>query len=275
MNTELRALQLKAKHQVYTLLSGNHLSKLYGEGYDFAELREYQMGDDIRKINWTITAKLGKAYIKELHANRELLVVVASFMDGSVYVGKDNSKQKKITEISTILGYASQQNSDLFTGICFTPQKTISSPPTKHIYHIEEFSASLFNSTLLHTKLDYQQSIQTLFKRLTKPSLLFIISDFLEDMDLSLLSQKHEIIAIIVRDKKEEIPEKQAEVTLEDPRDGARLNTHLSTRSIKTYQTRLKAHDEQQKEIFSRYSIRFIKIFTDEDPIGKLLQLFR
>jgi uncharacterized protein (DUF58 family) len=60
----LKALQLKAKRQVYTLLSGNNLSKLHGEGYDFSELREYQMGDDIRKINWMITAKLGKPYVK-------------------------------------------------------------------------------------------------------------------------------------------------------------------------------------------------------------------
>jgi len=112
MNKALKALQLKARHQVYTLLSGHNLSKLHGEGYDFAELREYQMGDDIRKINWTITAKLGKPYIKELHANRELSIVVCALMDASLYFGSGNAKQKKLCEVATILGYAAEQNAD-------------------------------------------------------------------------------------------------------------------------------------------------------------------
>ena len=133
MNTALKALQLKARHQVYTLLSGHNLSKLHGEGYDFSELREYQVGDDIRKINWTISAKLGLPYIKELHANRELSVVVAAFMDASLYFGKGNAKQEKLTEVATILGYAAQQNIDLFTGICYTQEQITSTPPTKQL----------------------------------------------------------------------------------------------------------------------------------------------
>ena len=124
MNAAIKALQLKARHQVYTLLSGHNLSKLHGEGYDFSELREYQIGDDIRKINWTITAKLGKPYIKELHANRELSVVVAAFMDASLYFGPGNAKQEKLTEVATLLGYAAQQNSDLFTGLSYTQEST-------------------------------------------------------------------------------------------------------------------------------------------------------
>jgi uncharacterized protein (DUF58 family) len=138
MSTALKVLQLKARHQVYTLLSGHNLSKLHGEGYDFSELREYQIGDDIRKINWTITAKLGKPYIKELHANRELSVVVAVFMDGSLYYGTGNAKQIKLTEIATLLGYAAQQNADMFTGISYAQDRTNSTVPTKQIYHIEQ-----------------------------------------------------------------------------------------------------------------------------------------
>ena len=117
MTTYLKALQLKARHQVYTLLSGHNLSKLHGEGYDFSELREYQIGDDIRKINWTISAKLGKPHIKELHANRELSVVVCALMDGSLHFGTGNAKQEKLTEVATLLGFAAQHSGDLFTGL--------------------------------------------------------------------------------------------------------------------------------------------------------------
>lgn len=279
MNTNLKALQLKARHQVYTLLSGHNLSKLQGEGYDFSELREYQMGDDIRKINWTITAKLGKPYIKELHANRELSIAVACFMDGSMYFGTDNAKQQKLTETATVLGYAAHQNSDLFRGIAYvggssSKQHSYAIPPSKQIYHIEQFSQHLFECTLLHSTLDHEEAIKDLFKRLHKPSLLFILSDFLEEMDLSLLSQKHEVVAVVIRDKEEESPKKLSEITLSNPRNSMKLDTYFAKKSILHYRAKLEAHDQKQKEHFARYGIRSLKIFTDEEAVSKLIQLF-
>jgi len=274
MNTSLKALQLKARHQVYTLLSGHSLSKLHGEGYDFSELREYQMGDDIRKINWTITAKLGKPYIKELHANRELSVVVATFMDGSLYVDNDNAKQRKLTEVATVLGYAAQQNSDLFSGISYQEERTYATPPSKQIYHIEQFSQTLFEASLLHHRLDHSLALKDLFKRLHKPSLLFIIGDFLEEVDLSLLAQKHEVIAVVIRDREEEFPKKLGEITLADPKGTRKLDTYFAKRSIDTYRAKLAEHEQKRLEHFARYDIRSVKIFTDEEAVGQLIRLF-
>ena len=274
MNTALKALQLKARHQVYTLLSGHNLSKLHGEGYDFSELREYQMGDDIRKINWTITAKLGKPYIKELHANRELSVVVCALMDGSLYFGAGNSKQKKLTEVATLLGYATQQNADLFTGIGYTQQQIFDTPPTKQLYHIEQFSKILFEMSLLETTLDKQHAIENIFKRVHKPSLIFVLGDFLEEVDLSLLAQKHEVIAIVIRDREEEALKVLGESTLINPQDNTHMETYLGKRSINTYRKKLIESEEKRSEHFTRYGIRSVKIFTDEEVISKLLTLF-
>ncbi len=274
MTSDLKALQLKARHQVYTLLSGHNLSKLHGEGYDFSELREYQMGDDIRKINWTITAKLGKPYIKELHANRELSVVVAAFMDGSLYVDKDNDKQRKLTEIATVLGYAAQQNADLFSGIFYEEKGIYATPPSKQIYHIEQFSQTLFEASLLHHKLDHAPAINDLFKRLHKPSLLFMIGDFLEEVDLSLLAQKHEVIAVVVRHREEEFPKQLGEVTLADPKGRGKIDTYFAKKSIDTYRAKLEEHEQKRLEHFARYGIRSVKIFTDEEVVGKLVTLF-
>ncbi len=274
MNTALKALQLKARHQVYTLLSGHNLSKLHGEGYDFSELREYQIGDDIRKINWTITAKLGKPYIKELHANRELSVVVATLMDGSLYYGSGNAKQHKLTEVATLLGYAAQQNSDLFTGISYAQDQTHVTVPTKQIYHIEQFSKQLFEASLLGSKVDAKASVENLFKRLHKPSLLFILGDFLEEVDLSLLAQKHEVVVILIRDAEEESPEKLGEVTLNNPRGETKLDTYFGKKSIKQYLSKLKENDQKFIEHCARYDIRSVKIFTDEEVVGKLVSLF-
>ncbi len=274
-NTALKALQLKARHQVYTLLSGHNLSKLHGEGYDFSELREYQLGDDIRKINWTITAKLGKPYIKELHANRELSVVVATFMDGSLYFGSENAKQKKLTEVATLLGYAAQKNGDLFTAICYTQKEIISTPPTKQLYHIDEFSKTLYTYETLGTTLNYNASIKNLFTRVHKPSLVFVIGDFLEEVDLSLLAQKHEVIAIIIRDKDEESPKKLGEVTLSNPQNGGKVDTYFGRKSIEKYLAKLHENDEKIQEHFAHHDIRYIKVTTADEAVEKLIHLFR
>lgn len=274
MSLALKTLQLKARYQVYTLLAGNNLSKMHGEGYDFSELREYQIGDDVRKINWTITAKLGRPYIKELHANRELSVVVAAMMDGSLYFGEENRKQHTITEIATILGYSAHHNNDLFTGFSFHNDKHRVTPPTKQLYHIENFSKTLYELETLHTALEYTKAIHTLSTHIYKRSLLFIIGDFLEPVDLSLLAQKHEVIAIIVRHREEERPKKLGEAILDNPKTAQSRHTDFGAAGIRHYLARLKAHDEAMQTHFMQYGIRYIKIYTDEDAVEKLVRLF-
>lgn len=274
MNSTLKALQLKAKHQVYTLLSGHNLSSLHGEGYDFSELREYQVGDDIRKINWMITAKLGRPYIKEFHANRELSVVVATLMDGSLYFGESNAKQQKLTEITTMLGYAAQQQNDLFTGLAYCPSETYYTPPTKELYHIEQFSQKLFEMDLLQSSLKVDTAIDDLFQKIHKPSLLFIVSDFLQEIDLSILAQKHEVIALIIRDEKEEIPTKLGEVNLTNPTGQENIETYFGQKNITQYLSKLKEHDQKLLDHFSQHTIRSVKIRTDENALSKLIQLF-
>jgi len=232
------------------------------------------LGDDIRKINWISTAKLGKPYIKELHANRELSVVVSALMDGSLYFGSGNDKQKKLIEVATILGYASQHNADLFTGLSYTQNHTYATPPTKQIYHIEQFSKALYETELLGTSLDVQDSLNDLFKRIYKPSLVFVLGDFLDEIDLSILAQKHEVIAIIIRDRVEESPQRLGEVTLSNPQNSSKMETYFGEKSIIKYLTKLKVHDEKLIAHFSQYDIRYVKIFSDEEVVAKLVPLF-
>ena len=270
-----KALQLKARHQVYTLLSGRNLSRLHGEGYDLSELREYQPGDDVRKINWIITAKHGKPYIKELHANRELSVVVCALMDGSLFFGEGNAKQERLAELASILGYAAYQNGDLFTGLGYVEREMIITPPSKQLYSIESFSEQLYNSKLLESKTEYDYAINNIFTRVQRPSLIVILGDFLQEADLSLLSQKHEVIVIIIRDRAEENPEKLGEVILRDPRTKHSIDTFFGKKSIRKYLAKLRQHDETLRKNFSRYNIRYKKIYTDEEPLNKLIDLFR
>jgi len=274
MSKTLENLQLSARQQVYTLLIGNNLSSLHGEGNDFSGLREYQAGDDIRKISWMISAKLGVPYIKESQTHKEVSIVVAALMDGSLYFAKGNAKQKKLTEIAAILGYACEHQGDLFTGFCYTQDRHIVIPPTKQLYAIHQFSKTLFEMPLLHTTLDTDASMKNLFQSVQKPSLIFVLGDFLEEVDLSLLAQKHEIISIIIRDKEEESLKIQGEVTLTSPQNTTQVKTYLGKRNIEKYLINLQQHDEKIIKHFSSCGIRHVKIFTNDDIVKKLLSLF-
>jgi uncharacterized protein (DUF58 family) len=269
-----KALQLKARHQVYTLLSGRNLSRLHGEGYDLSELREYQPGDDVRKINWIITAKLGKPYVKELHANRELSVVVCALMSGSLYFGEGNAKQETIVQLASALGYAAYQNGDLFTGLGYTERKRIVTPPTKQLFAIESFSKQLFDQNVLNSTMAIDEVTKDIFSRIRQPSLIILLGDFLEEIDLSLLAQKHEIVAIIVREREEEHPRRLGEIILKDPQHAKEVSTYFGQRSIRRYLGRLKEHDDGLIAHFSRYDIRYTKILSNEEVIEKLVRLF-
>jgi uncharacterized protein (DUF58 family) len=195
-------------------------------------------------------------------------------MDGSLYFGEDNQKQHTVTEIATILGYSAQHNSDLFTGFSFHNDTHRVTPPTKQLYHIDAFSKALYELEVLHTALDYTQAIRTLAAHIHKRSLLFIIGDFLEPVDLSLLAQKHEVVAITVRHRNEEKPQKLGEVLLDNPKTAQSLTTNFGTGTIQHYLARLKAHDEAMRRHFMQYGIRYTKIYTDEEPVEKLVRLF-
>ncbi|SFV53239.1 hypothetical protein MNB_SV-6-42 [hydrothermal vent metagenome] len=270
----LDILKIKAKEQVYTLLSGNNLSKLHGEGYDLSEIREYQIGDDVRKINWMITAKMGKPYIKELHANRELSIVVSTMMDGSLYFGKTDAKQQKLAEVVALLGYASLHSGDTFSAISHTDRGVRFLPPTKEIYSIDTLIDDIYNIELLESSISYRDGIEETFRRVLKPSLIFVVGDFLQEVDLSLLAQKHEVIAIIIRDQAEEDPQKLGEVILHNPTDGKEMTTYFGQKSVDRYLTRLKKHDEAIIKHFSQQKIRYQKIYSNEDAIGRLIDLF-
>ena len=139
---------------------------------------------------------------------------------------------------------------------------------------LNQYSQTLFEQPLLGTKIDYDTAIQDLFKRVHKPSLIFIIGDFLEPVDLSLLAQKHEVIAVIVREKAEEAPKKLGEVTLVDPQTSQKTETYFAKKGITQYLKKLQEHDDSIQEHFTRYDIRSVKIFTEEKAISKLTKLF-
>ena len=274
VNKRLKRLLIKTKRQVFSEMIGNNPSLFHGEGYDFSELREYQVGDDIRKIDWTITAKLQKPYVKLFHEERELSIVAACMMSGSLFFGTHRMKQEVVAEVTAILGYSAVKNGDLFTGAVASEKVERVTRPTKRIFGVNHFVEALDAMAVLGKKADYVKATQGIFKRVKRKSVLFVIGDFMGPVDLALLSRRHEVIAVIVRDRFEEHPSALGQVHLVDPETGETLQTNFTERSVSQYRAEVIANDEALYRHLRKHRIRFVKIYTDEEPFGKLIRLF-
>ena len=272
--SKLQKILVRARRQVFSEMVGNNPSIFVGEGYDFIELREYMPGDDIRKIDWNITAKMQTPYIKIFREERELNVVIASMLNGSVYFGAKVLKQEVIAEVVAQLGYSVLKNGDLLSSYIFTDKMISHSKPSKKIHQVQKIVDEILHFESLNQQCDFKVLSDTLYKRLKRKSLLIIVSDFFEIPDFKLLARKHEVIAIVVRDHLEEKPPHMGFSSLVDPESGVTLEGDFNTASVTSYAKKVHAHDRKLYETFRKHQIRFTKVYTDTNAGLALRRLF-
>ncbi len=272
--SKLQKILVRARRQVFSEMVGNNPSIFQGEGYDFIELREYMPGDDIRHIDWNITAKLQKPYIKIFREERELNVVVASMLNGSVYFGSKRFKQDVIAEITAMLSFSTIKNGDLLSSYIFSDKLESFLKPSKKLFQVHKSTDEILNFDPLNKKADYKVLADTLFKRLKRKSLIVIVGDFFEIPDFKLLAKKHEVVAVIVRDRLEETPPQMGFTSLVDPESGAVLEGDFNAQTVKEYAKKVLVHDRKLYATFRKHQIRFTKIYTDGKIGVSLRRLF-
>jgi uncharacterized protein (DUF58 family) len=273
--SKLKKILIKTKKEVFSEYIGNNRSAFNGEGFEFSELREYQIGDDIKKIDWIITAKMGKPYVKEYKEERELNIVIANMLNGSVNFGTKIFKQEQIATINSILSYSSIKNSDLFSSYIYADRLYSNTKPTKKLHGVTTLVESVLEFDSLKKEANYQYMIDDLFSKLKRKSLLFIVADFIDDsIDITKLAKKHELFCIIVRDRFEETLSEIGHVSMLDPSSFGVVEGSLDKQSIKKYQEYIKAHDHALYSHLRKSRAKFCKIYTDENPIKKLIHLF-
>ena len=272
--SKLQKILVRARRQVFSEMVGNNPSIFQGEGYDFIELREYMPGDDIRHIDWNITAKLQTPYIKIFREERELNVVVASVLNGSVHFGSKKFKQDVIAEVIASLSFSTLKNGDLLSSYIFTDKMISHSKPSKKLHQIQKSVDEILSFDALNQKVDYKNIAETLFKRLKRRSLIIVVGDFFEVPDFKLLAKKHEVVAIIVRDHLEEKPPKMGFSSLVDPESGMVLEGDFNASSVKSYAARVTAHDRALYAQLRKDQIRFTKVYTDANASVALRRLF-
>ena len=273
MTKEAKRILIKTRRQVFSEIPGNNPSLFKGEGFDFVELREYQPGDDIRKIDWLVSAKLQKPYVKLYKEERELNVIVALMLSGSTYFGTKRMKYEQIAQIAAILGYSAIKNQDSFSYILHADKEYESIRPTKNLHAVAKMVESALTFDPLGKQSDYAGLITRLFK-IKRKSIIFLIGDFLEPLELKVLARKHEVVAIIVRDPFEEKPEPLGFINLLDPQSKESFLVDLDGTTIKNYKKEIKRKDHELLRMFKKSGVRFTKIYTNEDPFIKLLKLF-
>lgn len=266
---------LKTRKQVYGDMLGNNASLFQGEGFEFAELREYIYGDDVRKIDWKTTAKLGKPFVKIYKEERELNVVVVSMLGGSMYFGTVRQKNDIVAELVATLGFSAVKNSDLFTHILFADELYERSKPSKKHFSIHKAVEDITAFDLLGKEADFAKLTETLNHRLKKKSLLFILSDFIGDIDLKLLSKKHDVVAVIIRDRFEEDPSELGYLRLIDMESRESFEGDINSGALNAYKKAIHENDEKLYRQFKKQGIRFVKVYTDEEPSLKLMKSMR
>ncbi len=275
MKKTAKKIILKTKKQVYGDMLGNNASLFQGEGFEFAELREYIYGDDVRKIDWKTTAKLGKPFVKIYKEERELNVVVVSILGGSVYFGTVRQKSDVIAEVVSTLGFSAVKNADLFSHMLFADKLYTLSKPSKKLFSVHKAVEEIVDFEPLGKEGDFKALAETLNNRLKKKALLFIISDFVGDIDLKLLSKKHDIFAVIVRDRFEEDPSELGYLRLIDMESKESFEGNVDSGTLKSYKKALHENDEKLYKQFKKQGIRFTKIYTHEEPALKLMKTMR
>lgn len=275
MNKTVKKIILKTKKQVYGDMLGNNASLFQGEGFEFAELREYVYGDDVRKIDWKTTAKLGKPFVKIYKEERELNVVVVSLLSGSTYFGTVKQKSAIIAEVAATLGFSAIKNSDLFSHMIFADSMYSFSKPSKKLYAVHKAVEEIVDFDPLGKEANYSALVETLVNRLKKKALLFIVSDFVGEIDLKLLAKKHDIFAVIVRDKFEENPSELGYIRLIDMETRQSFEGDVDSATLKNYKKALHDNDEKLYKQFKKQGVRFTKIYTHEEPTLKLMKKMR
>jgi uncharacterized protein (DUF58 family) len=277
MNQALKKILIKSKKEVFSEIIGNNITKAKGEGYDFCELKEYELGEDVKNIDWVISAKMQKPYVKVYHSQKEQNIKIVNLLNGSTFFGSKKFKQDLIVELASALGFLSTNQGDPFTSYIANEKLEICTKKSKKTFNVNFMAQQLFEYDVLNKNINYKRVVHELYKTIHHKSLIFLIGDFfnIENLNLKMLAHKHELIVLIVRDKLEEEPLQMGNVNFSDPTSNKIFEGLVNKETVNKYVSKVKENDHNLYEQLQNNSIRFTKIYTHENAINKLLGLFK
>ena len=278
---KVRKIEIKTKGLSNQIFSGEYHSAFKGRGMAFSEVREYTPGDDVRTIDWNVTARFSTPFVKVFEEERELTVVMVVDVSASGYFGTNKQfKQDLITELCAVIAFSAVQNNDKVGIIFFSDKIEKFIPPKKGKSHILRIIRELLEFKPEHRQTNIEVALKYLTSVIKKRSVVFLISDFLTEPNyndaLKISNRKHDLVALRIVDKTEtELPQVGL-IKLKDNESGKIMWVDTNNKEFRKRYTvnRLKFEDAL-KDIFNKSGIDAAKILTDESYIQPLMQLFK
>ena len=274
---KVKELEIKTKDLVDGMVAGNYKSKIRGRGIEFSEVREYAVGDDIRNIDWNVTARYNKLFVKEFVEERDLSVYVIFDNSASNEFGQDKSKKELSREIAASIIFSAMKNNDNVGLAMFTDRLERFVPARKGRNHSLKLIRELLVNTPKSKKTDIENSLVNFHKILKQHSVIFIISDFISEpfaKPLKFLKNRHDVILVNVSDSSEKAIPDIGYALLEDFETGEQVMVNTSDEEFqKQYKEIISKASEKQKREFRRLNIDMIEA-TSAEPFDRTFNRF-
>lgn len=277
---KVRKIEIKTRRLSDHIFGGEYHSTFKGRGMTFSEVRQYQFGDDVRNIDWNVTARYNEPYIKVFEEERELTMMLVADVSGSELFGTDKQfKNEIITEVAATLAFSAMQNNDKIGLILFTDEIELYIPPKKGKSHVLRIIRELLEFKPASKKTDLTQAIKFLSNVMKKKAIVFVLSDFITDSyerAMKVAANKHDITGIRIYDQREERIPSLGIVQMEDEETGELMLVNTSSKKVRTtYASYYKERVDYYKETFKRSGAGVIDVRTDESYVKKLLGYFK
>ena len=277
---KVRKIEIKTRRLSDHIFSGEYHTSFKGRGMTFSEVRPYQYGDDIRAIDWNVTARYNEAHVKVCEEERELTMMLMVDISGSESFGSKNQFKKDIvTEIAATMAFSATQNNDKIGLILFSDQIELYIPPKKGRSHVLRIIRELIEFQPKSQKTDVAQALKFLSGTQKKKAIVFVISDFMsEDYEhtLKIASKKHDITGIRVYDIREEKMPNLGMVSMLDAETGETQLINTGSKSVRiNYEKYYNEKVKYFKETFSKSGAGVVNTRVDESYVTKLLSYFK
>jgi len=277
---KVRKIEIKTRRLSDHIFSGEYHSSFKGRGMTFSEVRQYQYGDDIRSIDWNVTARYNEPFIKVFEEERELTMMLLVDLSASEFFGTVNYfKRDIIAEISATLAFSAIQNNDKVGLLIFSDEIELFIPPKKGKTHVLRIIRELIEFQPGSKKTDIAHALRYFSNVMKKKAIVFMLSDFMDDgyeNALKIVSKKHDVTGIRVYDKHEtEIP-KLGMVPMQDAETGEIILVNTNSKSIRTkYRANYLQQVDFYKDTFRKSGAGTIDTRVDESYVKKLLSYFK
>ncbi|MEM7085702.1 MAG: DUF58 domain-containing protein [Bacteroidota bacterium] len=277
---KVRKIEIKTRRLSDHVFGGEYHSTFKGRGMTFSEVRQYQFGDDVRSIDWNVTARYNEPFVKVFEEERELTMMLMVDISASELFGTETQfKNEIITEIAATLSFSAMQNNDKIGLILFSDQIELFIPPKKGKFHVLRIIRELIEFKPQSKKTDIAQALKYLSNVMKKKAIVFVLSDFITEGysdTLKIVSKKHDVTGIRIYDRHEEQIPNLGMVQMQDEETGELMLVNTGAKGVRrSYNTYYQELVAEFNEAFLKSGAGVLSCRVDESYVKKLLGYFK